>query len=251
MCVQGTGCGTPSVSGSGSALFGATVQGQVNRVRLTQAVSVAAEADDDTIVVRIAGTSLTTEVGPDGWFVFTSVAPGNVQLIFISSGLEESVWLEDVEAGETVTIVVVVNGGHIELESETREGGDDFPEDEPDGDEPDGDGDEPDGEGDEPDGDGDEPDGEGDEPDGEGDEPDGEGDEPDGEGDEPDGEGDEPDGEGDEPAGEGDEPDGEGDEPDGEGDEPDGDGDEPDGEGDEPAGEGDEPAGEGDEPDED
>ena len=181
-----TSCGSdisspiaPSVSGSGSALFGATVQGQVNRVRLTQAVSLVAEADDGTIVVRIAGTSVTTEVGPDGWFVFTSVAPGNVQLIFISSGLEESVWLEDVEAGETVTIVIVVNGGHVELESETREGGDDFPEDEPDGDEPDGDGDEPDGEGDEPDGDGDEPDGEGDEPDGEGDEPDGGGDEPD------------------------------------------------------------------------
>ena len=65
----------PSPSGSGGVPFGATIRGEVNRIDPARASTSlrAATSEGGGIVVRIAGTDLTTEVGPDGWFTFIGV----------------------------------------------------------------------------------------------------------------------------------------------------------------------------------
>jgi len=115
-----TSCGgSTDLTGSSDA---ATIQG-----RVANSGSAAAAAADDSvrkmsgnkngIIVTVVGTGASTTTDAQGGFVIT-VPPGDVTLRFQGPGIDASLQIKGVAAGQTITITVNLSGSRAEIESE-------------------------------------------------------------------------------------------------------------------------------------
>jgi hypothetical protein len=74
-------------------------------------------------VVQVVGTPLSSPVGAGGGFTLEGVPPGPVQLRFVGSGVDASVSLSPVNAGDAVSVLVALAGATATIESESRNAG--------------------------------------------------------------------------------------------------------------------------------
>jgi hypothetical protein len=111
--------GSADLTGSGSDA--ATIQG-----RVANSGSATATADDSVrkmsgnksgIVVTVVGTGASTMTDAQGDFVI-SVPAGDVTLRFQGPGIDASLQIKGVAAGQTITITVQLSGSRAEIESE-------------------------------------------------------------------------------------------------------------------------------------
>jgi hypothetical protein len=72
---------------------------------------------------QVVGTSVSSPIGTGGDFSLTGVPEGGVQLRFVGSGVDASVALSPVKAGDTISLIVGVSGATAVIESESRNSG--------------------------------------------------------------------------------------------------------------------------------
>ena len=103
----------PSSTGvPSSATQGATIMGNVSA-----GVPLAA------VAAQVAGTPISSPVGPGGGFSLDGVPAGAVQLRFVGSGVDASVALSPVQSGDVVSVLVGVAGATATVQSESRNAG--------------------------------------------------------------------------------------------------------------------------------
>jgi hypothetical protein len=95
----------------------------------------ASAASATRIQVGVSGTALTTSSDPAGRFQLKAVPPGNVTLMFDGNGTNARLRLDNVRAGDRITIVVTVNGSTAHLDSRQDERDEDNDNDDEDQDE--------------------------------------------------------------------------------------------------------------------
>ncbi len=106
-------------SGGSSATSGATVSGVVSG-SIGGAQVQALGAGVGGVNVTVEGTDLSATSGDNGAFTLKGVPPGLVRLRFQGGGVSGTVDLNDVDASESISLQVVLNGSSVELESEER-----------------------------------------------------------------------------------------------------------------------------------
>lgn len=74
------------------------------------------------VTVTVVGTAISAPVDGANHFTLTGVPAGDVQLRFSGGGIESTVTLTQVQAADTVTIVVNVSGTTVAVEAEQRTG---------------------------------------------------------------------------------------------------------------------------------
>lgn len=74
------------------------------------------------LTVTVVGTSITTAVDGANHFTLTGVPAGDVQLRFSGSGVESTVTLTQLQAAQTVTVIINVSGSTVAVEAEQRSG---------------------------------------------------------------------------------------------------------------------------------
>ena len=94
----------------------------------------ASSASASQMQVAVSGTALTTSSDPAGRFQLKDVPPGNVTLMFQGNGTNARLRLDNVKAGDRITIMVTVNGSTAHLDSRQNEQDEDKDEDEGDDD---------------------------------------------------------------------------------------------------------------------
>ena len=104
-----TGAALP---GPSSATQGATIRGNVS-----------AGAPLAAVAAQVAGTPISSPVGPGGGFSLDGVPAGAVQLRFVGSGVDASVALSPVQSGDVVSVLVGVAGATATVQSESRNAG--------------------------------------------------------------------------------------------------------------------------------
>ena len=111
----------PSVT-SGSTR-GAAISGTVSGVATTQAAPSmrASTMATQPVVVTVVGTSMSTTVDGSGRFSFTGVPTGDVQLRFTGPGLDATLTVKDVKAGDRIDIKVRVTDSSIRIDAEKRD----------------------------------------------------------------------------------------------------------------------------------
>ena len=102
----------PSSTGVSSATQGAKIMGNVSAGQPLAAMA-----------AQVVGTSIAAPVGTGGGFSLTGVPAGAVQLRFVGSGVDASVGLSPVQAGDVVSVLVGVAGATATIESESRNAG--------------------------------------------------------------------------------------------------------------------------------
>jgi len=103
----------PSSTGvPSSATQGATIRGNVS-----------AGAPLAAVAAQVAGTPISSPVGPGGGFSLDGVPAGAVQLRFVGSGVDASVALSPVQSGDVVSVLVGVAGATATVQSESRNAG--------------------------------------------------------------------------------------------------------------------------------
>lgn len=137
LCAAGAACGgTESLSPAGPSGFrgsrAAVIIGQVTGVPLgATTTGTTAEAKDSAkLTVTIVGTNIATEVNGIGQFELSGVPPGDVQLRFSGNGVNGTITLTGVAAGDRIHIVVSLGGNAARIEREDRDHDDDEDEDE-------------------------------------------------------------------------------------------------------------------------
>ncbi len=103
---------SPAPPTTGATLFG--------NVRLA-ATAPAVGSASDPLKVQVVGTDLVAVVSAAGQFTLADVPPGQVSLRFTGGGVDATVTIAQVGAGETITINVVVLGTSAVVESEVRQ----------------------------------------------------------------------------------------------------------------------------------
>ena len=109
-------CGTSDSTGP-SAM--ATIEGTVNPGTAAagpDARALAAASNGATITVSVVGTGLSTTTDASGSFVITGVPSGSVTLRFQGSGIDATLQISGIEAGQTLTITVRVSGSSAVLD---------------------------------------------------------------------------------------------------------------------------------------
>ena len=94
----------------------------------------ASAASPSQMQVAVSGTALTTSSDPAGRFQLKDVPPGNVTLMFQGNGTNARLRLDNVKAGDRITIMVTVSGSTAHLDSRQNEQDEDKDEDEEDDD---------------------------------------------------------------------------------------------------------------------
>jgi hypothetical protein len=82
-----------------------------------------AGAPPAAMTVQVVGTSISSPVGPGGGFTLEGVPAGAVQLRFVGSGVDASVALSPVQAGDVVSVLVSVAGTTAAVQHESRNAG--------------------------------------------------------------------------------------------------------------------------------
>jgi len=72
---------------------------------------------------QVVGTSISSAVAAGGGFSLDNVPAGVVQLRFVGSGVDASVALNPVQAGDVVSVLVGVSGSTATIQSESRNAG--------------------------------------------------------------------------------------------------------------------------------
>ena len=75
------------------------------------------------MTAHVVGTSISSPVGPGGGFSLEGVPAGAVQLRFVGSGVDASVGLSPVQAGDVVSVLVSVAGTTAAVQCESRNAG--------------------------------------------------------------------------------------------------------------------------------
>jgi hypothetical protein len=137
-------CGDSSSSLTGpsrNGSSGATITGRVSGVSAVRSTAptlngftstTAATTSATTLRVTIQGTNISTTVDGTGQFAMTGVPPGNVTLTFTGEGVSASITLNNVQAGDEISIEVRLNGTSARVDAETRRHGDDDEDDDDD-----------------------------------------------------------------------------------------------------------------------
>jgi len=142
-----TACGQASFSptspsgGAGdvqATTNGALISGTVNGMsqRSTSPSDVATAAATTPVTVTVVGTNISTTIDGSGRFNLTGVPAGDVQLKFAGAGLDATLTLRGVKAGDRIEITVRVTDSSVRIEAERRQprGGDDDDDDDDDDD---------------------------------------------------------------------------------------------------------------------
>ena len=125
--------GPSSSGGPSSATQGARIMGNVSAgaqsaqaagTSLTSPVGFAsATVPPAPMAAQVVGTPISSLVGTGGGFTLEGVPPGPVQLRFVGSGVDASVALSPVQAGDVVSVLVGVSGATATIQSESRNAG--------------------------------------------------------------------------------------------------------------------------------
>jgi hypothetical protein len=112
----------------------------VNGVQLSTASSseAVAIAASKPVTVTVVGTSISTTIDGSGRFRLDNVPVGDVQLRFVGTGLDATLTVKGVEAGDVIDIRVRLTDSSVRIEAERRErrrGHDDDDDDDDDDDE--------------------------------------------------------------------------------------------------------------------
>jgi hypothetical protein len=113
------GSSSPTAPAPGA---GATITGSVRGAAASSLVSASTGAAMTGVTVTVVGTSLTSSVDAAGRFALTNVPPGDVRLQLTGAGTNASVALGEVQASQTVDLVVAVSGSSASIESAVRSG---------------------------------------------------------------------------------------------------------------------------------
>ena len=130
--------GGPMVRGGSTS--GAVITGTVNggTQSTTSSETFAARATTTPVTVTVVGTTISAVADGKGKFSLTGVPAGDVQLKFAGVGVDATITLFGVEAGDRIDLVVRVTGSSVRIEAERRErrnrDDDDDDEDDDDGD---------------------------------------------------------------------------------------------------------------------
>jgi hypothetical protein len=151
LALVATACGQSSFSptspsgaggrGTAGTTTGAVITGTVNGMpqRATLPSELASPAASAPITVTGVGTSISTTVDGSGRFSLTDVPTGDVQLKFAGSGLDATLILRGVQAGDRIAITVRVTDSSVRIEAERRERRDQDDDDDDNDDDRDGD----------------------------------------------------------------------------------------------------------------
>ena len=107
---------------SAPATTGATIAGQVSSSATASASGSGLASSRATPVstISVVGTSLTTTTDPSGRFTLTGVPAGAAQLHFTGPGTDARLPIGEVRTGDTVTLMVAVNGTAAAVLSDSR-----------------------------------------------------------------------------------------------------------------------------------
>ena len=104
------------------ATAGATITGQVSNSATAGVMGSGLASSRATPVstISVVGTSLTTTADPSGRFTFTGVPAGAARLHFTGPGTDATLPIGEVRTGDTVTLMVAVNGTAATVLSDSR-----------------------------------------------------------------------------------------------------------------------------------
>lgn len=122
--------GTPTVSptapspnlpsGPSGSTPGAEVSGTVTVASGARALSAAPSASP-SLTVSVVGTTINGAVAPSGEFLLQGVPAGDVQLRISGSGIDATITLGGVQAGQKIQIKITVSGSQGSIDSDSRE----------------------------------------------------------------------------------------------------------------------------------
>jgi hypothetical protein len=135
LAVLTTACGqsafsptSPSGNGRGgsSGTAGATITGSVDGVQpsiasSSEAVAMASKPVTKPVTVTVVGTSISTTIDGAGRFQLNDVPVGDVQLKFVGTGLDATLTVKGVEAGDLIDLRVRFTDSSVRIEAERRE----------------------------------------------------------------------------------------------------------------------------------
>ena len=141
--VAGAACGesfsptSPSGAGRGfgGAPSGAVITGTVTGVALaTMSLTegFTAAATTRPVTVTVVGTNISTVIDGSGKFRLDNVPAGDVMLRFTATGLDATLTLFGVEAGDRIDLKVRVTDSSVRIEAESRDTNDDDDDDDDD-----------------------------------------------------------------------------------------------------------------------
>lgn len=110
--------GRTNVSGTGAVITG-TVSGMA--LATTSATESGTAAAAKPVTITVVGTSISTTIDGSGRFQLSDVPVGNVQLKFTATGLDATLTLTGVEAGDRIDIKVRVTDTSVRIEAEQRD----------------------------------------------------------------------------------------------------------------------------------
>ena len=105
-----------------TATAGATIAGQVSSGATAgaSASGIASSRATPVSTISVVGTSLTTSADATGRFTFTGVPAGAAQLHFTGPGTDATLPIGEVRTGDTVTLMIAVNGTAATVLSDSR-----------------------------------------------------------------------------------------------------------------------------------
>ena len=105
-----------------TATAGATITGQVSGSATAgpSGSGLASSRATPVSTISVVGTSLTTTADPNGRFTLTGVPAGAAQLHFTGPGTDATLPIGEVRTGDTVTLMVAVNGTAATVLSDSR-----------------------------------------------------------------------------------------------------------------------------------
>lgn len=115
---------SPSSSGGPAAgsPTGATVRGTINNVTsTTRAEGVSGALDTAGFTVTVVGTGITASVSSNGQFTLTGVPAGDIQIHITGPGVDATLTLSNVQAGQTIEIKIKVSGNTATLDDDARQ----------------------------------------------------------------------------------------------------------------------------------
>jgi len=119
LIISAVGCSSSSTSPTAPSpgAAGATIQGTVQTGATASSAELSAFSTAEGIKVSVVGTSLSTTTDGSGRFVLAGVAGGSVTLRFQGQGIDGTLELGGLVAGQTLTITVQVSGSKPRLVS--------------------------------------------------------------------------------------------------------------------------------------